>query len=155
LPRFLIEALEADRLEIAVDRPAGRSGPEHLSLTNSSERVQRVRSFERRLASQQFVEDGAQPVDIGQGGHVLSAAGLFGGHVTRRSQYRAGVRQAAYRAEPPRQTEVRDVWLASTVEQYVGRFEVTVQDAPLMSVGDSAGDLSHEPGGGSLPPSAV
>jgi hypothetical protein len=130
----LLQALEADRLEVAVHRGVQGPRPFRLALDDLQERVERRLGLERRPAGEQLVEDGPQAVDVGGRGQPFFAAGLLRRHVARRAQDGPAARPPGIAGRALGQAEVGDVRLAARVEQDVGRFEVAVEDAALVRV---------------------
>src|SRR5262245_5907640 len=105
---IFLQALEADRLQIA--RHLGLKTPyrHRFLFEHLVERLERGGSAERRTAGQQLIEDGAEGVDVGRGTDGTALPGrLFGGHVAGRAHDVAGPRLARSTAKP-RQAEVSD-----------------------------------------------
>ena len=131
--RVLLQALQADRLEVARDlrvEPPRRLG---RGLAHGVERLGHAVAAERGLAGQQGVEDRAQAVDVGgRGDRPATPAGLLGRHVGRRAEDRARLGDLDVGLDPLGQAEVGDVRMALVVDQDVRRLEVAVEDAPGM-----------------------
>ena len=72
------------------------------------------------------------------------AAGLLGAHVDRRAGD-AGVLAEVF--VPQRQAEIGDAWLASFVEQDIGRLDVAVYQAFGVGVVQGIGDGGDQVGG--------
>ena len=91
---LLLEALQADRLQVARDfRPEPRRRYRLLG-SDLLDRVGGRRSPEGRSAREQFIEDGAQGVLVDRGAGVMDlTAGLLGRHVVGRTDDGAGASQ--------------------------------------------------------------
>ena len=102
-----------------------------------------------RAAGEEFVEDGSEGVDVGGDGGWL-AGGEFRGHVGRGAEETGGegeLRVVGGIGEAG-EAEVGDAGFAIGGEEDVRRFEVAVEDALLVGVGDGAGGFFEETGGG-------
>ena len=76
---LLLQALQADRLEVAGRWPLELAGSERLLGRDLLERRERCRALERRAAGQHLVEDRTQGVDVGRRRDLVrQAADLFG-----------------------------------------------------------------------------
>ena len=85
------------------------------------------------LAREEFVEDGAQSVDVGgRSKQVLFPPGLLGSHVARRAEDLAGAGMAGVVIEAFGEAEVGDLGSAVGGEHDVGRLEVAMNDAAFM-----------------------
>ncbi len=93
---FLLQALQADRVQIArhmTIQRAGRHDVLFLDLPQRFQHVGRLR-LDRRAASQHFVEDRTQGIHVGRRRDVVGGAhGLFRRHVARRAHHVSGGRQ--------------------------------------------------------------
>ena len=143
--RVLLQALQADRLEVARDlrveprRRLGRPAPHRV------ERVDHALAAERGLARKQGVEDRPQAVDVGRrGDRSAMPRRLLGAHVCRRSQDHAGSRHLEVGLDPLGQAEVGDVRMPLVIDQDVGRLQVAMQDAPHMGMVHSLGRLGQK-----------
>ena len=119
--------------------------------------------LERRPAGEQFVEDGAQRVDV-DGGAGRLAARLLGGHVVGRADEVAGLRQRAGRrgvSQEFRQAEVGDLGdvgqaaslfrdhrqagsLSYGSQQNVPRLQIAMDNSVLVRDMDGAGQCFHQ-----------
>ncbi len=142
--RVLLEALQADRLQVRAGVRVEQGGADRLGLAHQDERLDGVLAAERRAARQQVVEDGAQAVHVGGGGQAPVGQRLLGRHVAGRAEDHATLRQGGAPLDALGQAEVGDVGLAPLVEEDVGRLEVAVQDAALVRVVHRAGHLHHQ-----------
>ena len=146
---LLREALQADRLEVAVDErlePPGRDG---VRILDEVEGRQDRRRHERGAAGQEFVEVRPQGVDVGGGADVLGpAVGLLGGHVVGRAEDRLGPGQARVLFEGLGQAEVGNLGLAGQGHEDVGGLEVAMDDPESVGLGGGAGQVLQEPRGG-------
>ena len=148
--RVFLQTFQTDGLEVTVHvRDAGCRGDRLLFADLSQGLIDRV-SVKRRPASQQFVENGPQPVDVGRGRDLGMMAGdLLGGHVRRSAQDETGLGQTAVGVDALGEPEIGDMRRAMFVEQNVRGFEVAVQDAAEVGVVDGQGDFLDQPGDGS------
>ena len=161
LAGVLAQAFEADRLQVARHFRLQPRRRHRLLSADQLERFPCRGPLERRAARQQFVEDRRQGVDVRRRADGVAAAlGLFGGHVRRRADDGPAQRSQAVVVEPFGQAEVADlgleslqgqfgvgvrwggVWLAA--QQHVGRLEVAVEDASLVSGVDRPGQRGDE-----------
>ena len=147
--RVLLQALQADDLQVARNGAVERRGSGRRRLADLLERLGDRIAAERRAAGQEGVEDRPQAVDVAGRRHgPAPARGLLGRHVGRRAHDRAAVGQLAVALDPLGQAEIGHVGLALLVEQDVGRLEIAVQDAPLVRVVDGLGGQLQQPRGG-------
>jgi hypothetical protein len=139
LSRRLVQALQADRLQVARHQGVQIARRVGLTLHHLDQRLEGVGRAKGWATYDQFVEDGAQPVNVGGNGQILSTGRLLRGHVTGRS-HQAGLSLvcALYAAS---QAEVGEVGLAVFIENDVRRLEIAVQESPLMGVVDRSRGL--------------
>jgi hypothetical protein len=130
--RVLLQALQADRFQVAVDAGVEVARPHRLALRDLEQSGQRRLGPERRSAGQQFVQDRPQAVHVHGRGEPFLRGRLFGGHVAGGADNGARLRQALPTLDALGQAEVGDVRLALRVQEDVGRLEVAVQDAALV-----------------------
>ncbi|MCI0681723.1 MAG: hypothetical protein L0Y71_06440 [Gemmataceae bacterium] len=147
--RRLFQALQADRLQVAVDAQVHGPRPRRIAVEHLQDRFQFGFGAERRPAGQQLVEDGAQPVHVHRRGQRFFRARLLRRQVARRADDGARARfQAtaigAAAIDAPGQPEVGNVRLAPGIEQDVARLEVAVEDAVLMGVMDRPRHLGQQ-----------
>src|SRR5688572_18984401 len=96
----------------------------------------------RRVTSEEFVENGADAVDVGRGGQVAGlSGGLLGRHVGGSADYIAGHRETSVLLEDFREAEIGDVRFARRVQDDVCRFDVAMKNTALMGIMDRTGDL--------------
>ena len=147
--RLLLQALQADRLQVAGDPGVDLRGGRRRSLPDLQQGLGDRPARERRPARQEGIEDGPQAVHVGRRRHRPALPRrLLGGHVRRRPDDRAGEGQLAGPADPLGQPEVADEGPALFVEQDIGRLEVAVQNAPPVRVVDGPGHDRRQPRGG-------
>ena len=141
------QALEGDRLQVAVGDRIDETGPDRLAFLDLAQCLRHRLTPERRPARQCRVEDRAKPVDVGSDRHrPLVTRRLFGRHVAGRAEDRTRLRQLTVGLDPLGQAEVGHVRLTPRVEQHVGRFQVAVEDAALVGMVDGPRYLSQSPG---------
>ena len=146
--RVLLQALQADRLQVARDLRVDPGRGLGTLLLHRSQGVDHAVAAEGRLAGQQRVEHGAQAVDVGRRGDRAAAArGLLGRHVGGRAQDGARLGQLDVLDQALGQAEVGDVRAALRVDQDVRRLEIAVEDPAHVGVGHGLGRLGDEPGG--------
>ncbi len=145
--RFLLQALQADRLQVARNRriePPRRDG---LVAQDLEHRVHRRGRLERRPAGEQSVQRRAQGVHVGRRPDLASlAAGLLRRHVAGRAHDLARAGQPAVALDLLRQPEVGDPRVALLVEQDVARLQVAVNHAALVGILDRVGHRGHQRG---------
>ena len=84
-------------------------------------------------------------MDVGRDGNAsLASPRLLRRHVRRRPEHGAALGQRAISLDSPGQPEIGNQRLALVVDQDIGWFQVAVQDAPFVGMGDSAGDDRHQ-----------
>ena len=143
---FLLEALQADRLQVARDLGLEPRRRHRLLGADLLDRIERRRSPERRPAREQFVEDGAEGVLVDEGAGVMRlAAGLLGGHVVGRTDDGAGTGLVRVVAQASGHAEVGDLGTAVGGPKDVGRLEVAVDDALEVGGVDGAGEGTDGP----------
>src|SRR6266516_3492120 len=97
------------------------------------------------MASEQLVKHRAESVDIrGVSDTRVISYRLFRRHVTGRAQNFHRARDSALRLDQPCQPEIGEVWFAFCVEQNVSGFDVSMEDAVLMRIGNRAGQLGDQ-----------
>ncbi len=131
--RFLFEALEANRLQVARQLRLQTARRHRLLRPYLLQRLQQARRLERRPARQALVQNGPQGVHVRRRADVLVAAGrLFRRHVARRPQDGAGCglrcRRFVRTGQLLCQAEVGNQWGAVGGQEDVGRLEVPVHD---------------------------
>src|SRR5207253_9405930 len=89
LRRLLLQALEADRLEVFGNVLVEQPGAERLGFDYLADGFEGRSGTERRPAGEQFVEDCAGGIEIAPGADLIDlAGGLLGGHVAGRANDR-------------------------------------------------------------------
>lgn len=100
---------------------------------------------ERWLASKQLVEDRTQAVDIRRGRQAFALTRrLFGRHIGGCAEDGGTHRQAGIILRQLGQPEIRDMRFALIVEQDIGRLQIAMENAALVGVMNSAGNLGHQ-----------
>ena len=127
---LLLEALQADRLDVRRQLPDQARRRDRLLLDHLHDGVKGARAEERRSTDEHLVEHRPERIDVGRGAEVLQLpAGLLGGHVAGGAHDRAILCLARIPLELLRQTEVSDLRHAVGRQQDVGRLQVAVEDA--------------------------
>src|SRR5215207_8580540 len=143
LGRLLGEATEDQSLEPLADPRSplpGRCGNLQYVLVCDLYGVAREGLFPDR----RVVEGRAERVDIALGCYPLPLQ-LLWGRVSRRPEIGVGAIVARRPVEGPGYAEVREFGTAPLIEQNVVRLYVAVDDAPLVGVAESRGDVGPNP----------
>jgi hypothetical protein len=98
-------------------------------------------SVERFAAGEELVEDGAEGEDV-RTAVDAETADLFGRHVVRRAEDRAGAGHVGLAEEG--QAEVEDLHLHVRQDEDVRRLEIAVDDVRRVCEGDRVADLLHD-----------
>src|SRR5262249_11369278 len=133
---ILRQASEDDRLQITWDAGINLAQAWRRRIANLLDEVHSIRTFECRPQRQQLVECRSQAVDVATG--VGKSCESLRGHVAKRADDIAGSGQAVRTLELG-QPKVGDPDLANRVEQQVRGFDVAVQYALRMRVGECIG----------------
>jgi hypothetical protein len=131
------EALQADRFQVALDRGIQDGGSSDVRGADREQRLDGRFPFERSAAGQQHVQDGPQAVHVGGnriGSGPRRTRDTFRRHVGRRADQLAGVGQVGVACQSLGQPEIGDMRPTTGVEQDVRRFQITVQNPPLVGV---------------------
>ena len=145
--RLLVEALQADRLEVARQLRHQPRRRHRLAPLDLLQGLQRRGGPERRPAGQQLVEDRPQGVDVRRRARLPGlTAGLLGGHVAGRAHDQVGPRQGRLAVQHLGQAEVGDLGRAVGRQQDVGRLQVAVHDPQPVRLGHRAGQLFDQAG---------
>ncbi len=138
--RLLLEALQADRLDVARQARDQPRGGDRLDRLDLLERLQQRGGLERRPAGQQLVQDRAQRIHVRGRSDVPGVApGLLGRHVAGRAQHRIGLRQPRLDVQRLGQPEVGDLGRAVDLHQDIAGLQVAMDDAQLVRLADAAG----------------
>src|SRR5919107_2022640 len=143
LGRLLGEATEDQSLESLADPRSplpGRCGNLQYVLVCDLYGVAREGLFPDR----RVVEGGTERVDVALEGYPLSPQLLWGG-VSRRPEVGAGAIVARRPLEGTGNAEVRQFGAPPLIEQYVVGFDVAVDYAPFVGVGEPRGDVGPDP----------
>ncbi len=145
LVRIPVERHVDDRLELRVDhREQLPDRPRALVRDPVHHHVRGV-AGKGLLPGQQLVHDEADREDVAAmiGG---PSHRLLGRHVVRRTQHRAGPRQAARRgiSDDARETEVEDLENAVRRQHQVRRLDVAVDDPHLVRVAEAGAQLEDQ-----------
>ena len=139
--RLLLQALQADRLQVARDRRIEPPRRHRLVADDLEHRVHRRGRLERRPAGDQGIERRPQRIHVGRRADLAPlAAGLLRRHVAGRPHDLARAGQPAVALHLLGQAEVGDPRVAVLVEQDVGRLQVAVNHAALVGILDGLGD---------------
>ena len=144
LRRVLLQRLQADVLQIDGDFRVASAGKRRLFLADTAQQVRLVFSPKRRIAGQQFVEDGAQREHVATRIQILRAAGLLRREVLRGSRNVSGLRKALARALIQGQAEIQQLGLQVRADQNIARLQIAVDDAALMQEMHGQRHLSHQ-----------
>ena len=102
----------------------------------------------RVLSAQQEVHQHAERVDVGGGGHVASlqlfGRGEFGRERVARAGGERGLRVAAGVVQQLGDAEVQQLHVAARGDEDVARFQVAVQDQPVVRLRDRAQHVQHQ-----------
>ena len=135
--RILLEALQADRLEIAIDLRVPETRLARLHFEYLPDRLERRPAGKRRLTGQQVIQHGAKTIDVGGGGQLAAiAGGSLRRDVAGGAEKLAGARERALGGENFCEAEIRDVRVAGGIEQDISWLEIAVEDAALVRVLD-------------------
>jgi len=105
------------------------------------ENGQCILTLERKPACAHLIQDDTKAEEI-RSGVDGGAAGLFRGHVGRRAEDDAGLRQFHIAAHQPRQPEIQNVGsVRARFQPDVGRFDVAMNEALGVGRSQSAGHL--------------
>ena len=138
---FLLEALQADRLQVARDLGPKPRRRYRVLGSDLFDRVGGRRSAEGRSAREEFIENGAEGVLVDRGAGVMDlAAGLLGRHVVGRTDDGAGASQVRVIPEASSQAKVGDLGTTVGRQEDIRRLEVAVDDTLQVSGVDGAGE---------------
>ena len=97
------------------------------------------------MSAEQFVEDGAEAVDIRRDGDLVRMSRrLLGRHIAGGTEHRAAQRQFAVAFNAPREPEIRDRRLAARIEEDITRLQIAMENAALMRVVDGARNFCND-----------
>jgi hypothetical protein len=108
----------------------------------AAEQVDRARRLEREPPGKHPVENHPERVDVARRRGGLSRR-LLRRHVRGRPDQRAGLGERVH-AGHSRDPEVRDLGSAFLVEEDVGRLEVAMDQAAVVRVRETGGDLARD-----------
>ncbi len=118
-----------------------RAEPRRLLLTDHAGHLVHGQLFEPiwQPIRQQFEENHSERIDVRSRIEAARVGGdLFGTHITQRAEQLAGLGATRRSQQVGRghvgHAEVDDLGLARFVDQDVGRFQVAMNDAPVMGV---------------------
>ena len=134
--------LQDDRLQVSgngwID-PARLGGFIQRDL---AEQLLMIATVEGRPQRQKLVECHTERIDVGALVHdTPPRQGLLGAHVTQRADHVSGMRQAQITGKP-RQPKIGDPKRPVSVDQQIGRFDITMQNAKAMRVVEGFGRLN-------------
>ena len=140
------ERLQTDRFRVAINRRVELSRCNRLLFEHLPERLHRRRRLEGRAAGEEFIEDRSQRVDVGRGTKLGGPArSLLWRHVAGRSQNGTGLSLPRFVLQSFRQTKVADLGQAIGGQQHIGRFQIAVEDAAIVSGLHGAGEDLNNP----------
>ena len=119
----------------------GRRRGEAVELQNLRQRS----APKRRPAGQHREQHAAEAIQIALR-RDRAAVGLLGGHVFGRADQAAGRRQPRV-AEQPRDAEIGQLQIVVGRQQQIGRLEIAMDDAVVVRMLQSPGELDAEAGG--------
>ena len=131
---LLLEAFQADRLDVHRELAHQSRRRDRLLLDHLHDGVKGARAEERRPADEHLVEHRPERIDVGGGAEVLQfPPRLLRRHVARRPHDRAVFCLARIPLELLGQPEVGDLRHPVGGEEDVGRLEIAVEDAVVVS----------------------
>ena len=139
---FLLQALEADRLQVVINLCVGEPRRHRIILNHLPDRVERRVALEWRPAREQLVQDRAEAIDVRGRADVAAALRLLGRHITGRAEDGASAGAFPIAVEPLGQAEVGDVRFILAVEQNVRRLQVAMDDPMPVGMMDGPGDAA-------------
>ena len=144
--RFFVEALEANRFQVAVHLRVQQRRRTRFLLQNLPHGLECGAAGERGLAGQQFVHHRSEPIHVRRRRELAGLArGLFGGDVARGAEHGDRACDRAFPLDQFGQAEIGEMRLAVAVDQYIVGLDVPVQDAALMRVVDRARQPCQQP----------
>ena len=134
--RIFLEALQADRGEVAVDLWIEQPRISRFGAKHHPHSFKRAAANKWRATGEKLIQNRAHSIDIGRAGRgrAFRAARLFRRDVTRRAHELRRARHRALGFDQPGQAEIGQMRLAFMVEQDVSRLDVAMEDAALMRV---------------------
>src|SRR5205085_10953064 len=115
--------------------PVPRTRLPWLRIQQQPNRFVGCSSGKRRMASEQFVENRAESVDIcGAADSCIVTDRLLGRHVTGRSHYLLRARDGAPMFHQPGEAEISQVRFAVSVQQNISWLDVSMQNAVFVCV---------------------
>ena len=125
---MLFQAFEANRFQVAVETSVDGAGPDRFLVRHLAQRFENRAGLEGRTAHEQFVENGAQTVNVRRRAHFFRPARrLFRRHVGGRAEDGPGKSNIACGLDLLRETKVGDVRIALRVDENVGRLKVAME----------------------------
>ncbi len=142
--RFLLDRLQEDRLQIAVERRVEAAGRDRILGGDLPEELRRTLTRKGPSERHQLVEHQAQGVYVGLGGQRPSVAvELLRGHVRRGAQELPAERQSLPLHQPD-QAEIEEAGPPIEPQEEVGGLHIPMDDPLLMGVGQGLGHLRHD-----------
>ena len=143
-PRFLPQAFQANRLQIARQPWIQLPRRHRLLLHHLGKGLQQRRRLERWPARQAFIQDRPQGIDVtGRTERGALAAGLLRGHVRRRAHHRArGCLPGDVQLLG--QAEVGDLRCSILGQEHIARLEVPVDNSPGVRGMHRQGQFLHQ-----------
>ena len=130
---IFLKTLQADRLQVTVDRPIELRWRNGLFIHHLTERLDGSRRLKRRPGGDQVIQRRAQRVDVAELIDVRCIQCLLRRHVRRRAHHFAGACQFVAAFEQLRQSKIgNERSILFRVEHDVVRLQVAMQDARSM-----------------------
>ncbi len=139
-----LEAAEGDRLEVLIHVRDERARRDHILLEDGEDGRERRRPDEGRTPDEGLVEDRADRVDVDGRRERARPPRLLGGHVARRPDDGARLRELRVGAHLLREAEVGDERSAAGVDEDVRGLEVAVEHAAPVRVVHGSRDEREE-----------
>src|SRR5579872_2650103 len=131
---FLAKCFPQDVIQVAGKariQPARR-----CNLSTAGDRIKTAFPLTGRMACEDFIQDRAEGIYVGAG-RLNRSGELFGTGVAWSKQPLDGLSRVASLIQQLGDTEIEKLRLSRRIHQYVGRFQVAMNDQVLMRVDNS------------------